>query len=103
MDFTRTDATIVAILFLPSLALYFLPSLIARSKRNHLAIFFTNLFTAWCVIAWIALLIWAITNDPGAAVARRTQIVKIVVGLVGYFVLILAFLEICAGIGELLP
>ncbi len=98
MDITRTDAIIGAILFLPSIVLYFLPSLIARSKRNHLAIFWTNLLTAWCGLAWVALLVWAITNEPGAAVARRTQVLKIIAAFVGYVILVISFLEFCAGV-----
>jgi hypothetical protein len=53
-----------------SLALLFLPTLIARS-RNHphvSAIFLVNLFFGWTFIGWVVSLIWASTR-PGVPVS----------------------------------
>lgn len=44
-------------------ALYFLPSIIGRDKRNFAAIFILNLLLGWTVIGWIVALIWALTVD----------------------------------------
>ena len=48
-----------------SLALYFLPSIIAlaRNKRDTLAIFLLNLFLGWSVIGWFVALIWSAKHD----------------------------------------
>jgi hypothetical protein len=47
-----------------SLALFFLPSLVARSRRhpNVLPIFLVNLFFGWTFIGWMVSLIWACTR-----------------------------------------
>ncbi|MVN78112.1 superinfection immunity protein [Hymenobacter sp. HMF4947] len=61
-------------------ALYFLPTLIARGKRNATAIFWLNLLGGWTGLGWLIAFIWALTKDtapvavavlsPPAAVAR---------------------------------
>jgi hypothetical protein len=47
-----------------SLALYFVPTIVAvaRHHRNALAIFLLNLFLGWTFIAWIVTLVWAIVG-----------------------------------------
>jgi hypothetical protein len=52
-------------LFVISLALYFLPTIVAvvRKKRNTLAIFLLNLFLGWTFIGWVVALVWAATKD----------------------------------------
>ncbi len=57
------------------IALYFLPSIIARNKRNATAIFILNLLTGWSVLGWVAALIWALTNDAPQVVAFQPTIV----------------------------
>jgi hypothetical protein len=58
-----------AFFFFPFLGLpfllYFLPSIIvlARGKRDLLAIFLLNLFLGWSIIGWIVALVWAAKND----------------------------------------
>lgn len=54
-------AIALAVLFL-----YFLPSIVARSrmKRNTTAIFMLNLLLGWTVLGWICALVWALTHDP---------------------------------------
>jgi predicted membrane protein len=44
-------------------AVYFLPALIGRSKRNATAIFMLNLFLGWTLIGWVVALVWATTRD----------------------------------------
>jgi len=39
--------------------LYFLPSIIAHSKRDFGGIVLLNIFLGWTVIGWVAALIWA--------------------------------------------
>jgi hypothetical protein len=59
--------TLVGIIF--SLALLFLPTLVAKS-RNHpnvLPIFLVNLFFGWTFVGWVISLVWACTR-PAAPV-----------------------------------
>ncbi|HEY3988124.1 MAG TPA: superinfection immunity protein [Acidobacteriaceae bacterium] len=51
--------TLVGIAF--SLALLFLPTLVARSRNhpNTLPIFLVNLFVGWTFIGWVVALVWA--------------------------------------------
>ena len=53
------------ITFIISLAVYFLPTIVAilRKKRNALAIFLLNLFLGWTFIGWVVALVWAATKD----------------------------------------
>jgi hypothetical protein len=53
------------ILFILSLALYFLPTIVAvvRKKRNALAIFLLNLFLGITFIGWVVALVWSATRD----------------------------------------
>ncbi len=53
------------ILFILSLALYFLPTIIAllRGHRNALAIFLLNFFLGWTFIGWVVALVWSVTRD----------------------------------------
>jgi hypothetical protein len=54
----------VTTLFLISLLLYFLPSLIAHNKRHSGAIILLNLFAGWTIIGWLVALIWACAAEP---------------------------------------
>jgi hypothetical protein len=47
-----------------SLALLFLPTLVAKTRRhpNTLPIFLVNLFFGWTFIGWVVSLIWACTR-----------------------------------------
>ena len=49
--------------------LYFLPSIIAKTRNNSntTAITLLNLFLGWTVIGWIAALIWAFTSGSKQA------------------------------------
>lgn len=48
--------------FVFSLALYFLPTIIAVAgkRRNTLAIFLLNLLLGWTFIGWVIALVWAV-------------------------------------------
>jgi hypothetical protein len=50
-----------------ALLIYFLPSLVARNKRNADAICILNLFLGWTLLGWIAALVWALTNEEKTA------------------------------------
>jgi hypothetical protein len=49
-------------------ALYFLPTIIAKSKwrSNVAAIFALNLLLGWTVLGWIGALVWALTDSKPA-------------------------------------
>jgi hypothetical protein len=61
--------TVIAALILPSILLYFLPTVVAtwRGHRNPLSIFILNLFLGWTFIGWVVALVWATTNDREGA------------------------------------
>jgi len=54
-----------------ALALYFLPTLVACSRRldSRAGIALLNFFLGWTVIGWIAALLWALTAPPPYFVA----------------------------------
>ena len=43
--------------------LYFLPSLLARKKRQWTAIFALNLLLGWTLLGWVGALVWALTAE----------------------------------------
>jgi len=47
------------------IALYFLPSIIARSrqKKNAGSIFVLNFFFGWTFIGWVLMLAWSVAKD----------------------------------------
>jgi len=45
------------------LAIYFLPTIVGRDKRNAGAIFVLNLFLGWTLIGWVIALVWACTYE----------------------------------------
>lgn len=50
-------------LILLSLALYFLPVMVALKRDHHqtMAIFLLNLLTAWTFVGWVLALVWSAT------------------------------------------
>ena len=44
-------------------ALYFLPSIVGKDKRNIGAIFTLNLLLGWTLIGWVVALVWAMTQE----------------------------------------
>jgi hypothetical protein len=57
-----TLITMLTILIL--LALYFLPTLIARDKKGATGIFLLNFFLGWTFSGYIFALLWALAADP---------------------------------------
>jgi hypothetical protein len=59
------------------IALFFLPSIVARS-RDHpdaTAIFALNVFLGWTVVGWAIALVWALTSEEeGATLPRRPRL-----------------------------
>ena len=53
-----------AALFAGAIALYFLPAIVGRKKRNAEAIQILNLFLGWTLVGWVVALVWAYTKDP---------------------------------------
>ncbi len=66
-------ATEIAIIIIPLLLLYFLPAIIAssRKKSNRLAIILLNVFLGWTFIGWVAALIWSFTSDSQNVVVNN--------------------------------
>lgn len=56
------------------LIVYFLPSLIAASRRhpNLKAVAFVNLVSGWSVVAWVAVLIWGLYR-PGGSMPNKVK------------------------------
>lgn len=52
------------IVFIISLGIYFLPTIVAvsRHQRNNLAIVLVNIFLGWTFTGWIVALIWVIVG-----------------------------------------
>lgn len=59
----NTLAFITLLFVLIGLFLYFLPSIIARKKRDALSIFLLNLFLGATGIGWVIALVWACKKD----------------------------------------
>lgn len=61
---------IVLIFVLIGLFIYFLPSSVAKNKKNANAIFWVNLLFGWSAIGWIVALIWALkdSDDPNKGI-----------------------------------
>lgn len=61
---------LVLIALLACAAIYFLPSIIAVSRRHHnaFAICLLNLLLGWTVLGWVGSLVWSVT-----AIVPRTD------------------------------
>ena len=53
------------------IAFYFLPAIIARGKKDAMAIFWLNLLTGWSLIGWIVALVWALRQDSAPVVVQQ--------------------------------
>jgi hypothetical protein len=53
------------ILLAISLAIYFIPSIVAsnRNHKNVAAIVVLNLFLGWTVLGWVLALVWAVMSN----------------------------------------
>jgi hypothetical protein len=61
-DSINTDFLVVAACAVGA-AVYFLPSVLGRKKRNRAAIFVLNLLAGWTFFGWVAALVWAMTKE----------------------------------------
>jgi hypothetical protein len=62
-------ALVVVIALIVALVVYFIPTMVARSRGhiNATAIFVANLLLAWTGIGWAITLTWAFTNTTASA------------------------------------
>jgi hypothetical protein len=70
-DQSGLDAGVGAVLFLFLIALYFVPSIIGRSKRNSTAIFMLNLLLGWTVIGWVVAMVWAVAKEAQPVIVNQ--------------------------------
>ena len=58
--------SILLFLIIASIAIYFVPTLVAESRnhKNRRTIFVLNLFFGWSFIGWVLALAWACTYQP---------------------------------------
>lgn len=63
---TIAGIVVLIVWLIAGFILYFLPSLIARSKHHHntAAIFALNLLLGWTFIGWVIALVMALSNPP---------------------------------------
>ena len=56
------------LLILPSLAVYFVPTIVAivRHAQNVLGIVLLNIFGGWTLVGWIIALVWSIRDERQA-------------------------------------
>lgn len=74
------DQTGNVILLAISLALYFLPTLVA-SARGHsqtVAIFVLNLLLGWTIIGWVGAIVWAFTKTRKLESPSRSKSERII-------------------------
>jgi hypothetical protein len=45
------------------LLVYFIPTIVARGKKNFKAIFVLNLLAGWTFVGWVIALVWACCKD----------------------------------------
>jgi hypothetical protein len=55
----------VLIVFVPLVAIYFLPSIVAymRKHKQFVPILIVNLFLGWTLIGWVGALVWATIKE----------------------------------------
>ena len=56
----------VAIIFLLTIAIYFVPAIVAHYREHHNfgGILLLNIFAGWTLIGWVCALVWAGSNPP---------------------------------------
>ena len=57
--------------------LYFLPTFVARKKRQFIPILVLNLLLGWTLIGWVGALVWALSSEsqPMQVVVQQTPAV----------------------------
>jgi len=56
---------LLLIIALPSLAIYFVPTIVAkvRHHKDFVSILVLNIFLGWSLIGWVVALVWALKNQ----------------------------------------
>lgn len=62
--FSAMEVVMLIALAAVSIAVYFLPTLVAilRAHKNGCAIFMLNLLLGWTFVGWVIALVWAFAN-----------------------------------------
>lgn len=72
-EFSIFHWVVVLLILGPMLALYFLPSILARKKRQATPVFVLNLLLGWTFLGWIGALVWALIEpQPPSQVIVQT-------------------------------
>jgi hypothetical protein len=58
------EGLIILVIFAVSVAIYFLPAIVAhrRSHPNAMAITVLNIFLGWTFLGWVVALVWSFTK-----------------------------------------
>jgi hypothetical protein len=64
MGIRMASAGVLVLIFV-FLLFYFLPTIVALSRKRHNtgAIFVLNIFLGWSLIGWVISLVWAVSSD----------------------------------------
>lgn len=66
----RVLNTLLVLLAILSIPLYFLPTFIAIKRENFKSIFALNLFLGWTFFGWIGSLVWALKAEKIKATTK---------------------------------
>jgi hypothetical protein len=58
-------------------ALYLLPSIIGRNKRNSGALIALNILLGWTFIGWVVALVWSLTADQPTVVLMQQPLQQV--------------------------
>jgi hypothetical protein len=61
------DVVLIIVALAGAAAVYLLPSIIGRHRRNAAAIIRLNLFLGWTVVGWFVAMFWTIKTDDDRA------------------------------------
>jgi hypothetical protein len=64
----------MALLFIIGLFFYFIPTLLAISKKQAGSVFMVNLFLGWSLIGWIIAFVWALRNEQPIVIQSKETI-----------------------------
>ncbi len=72
-DPTLANAAIAVLWTAGVLFIYFLPTYVARKKRNCGAVFALDLLLGWTLIGWVVALCWALMEDAPPIIVQQIQ------------------------------
>lgn len=72
------DIILIVLLFALFIAIYFLPSIIAKARKHSykLAIFFLNLFLGLTGFGWVAAFVWAFVDKPVVRIEGKPTVAQ---------------------------